>query len=78
MRRLVREIASGKGLNRVMPLDGSVTEGSLLNTGKPEISTGHHPPSLKRKDRQNRPYRDTLRKHGPTHQKWLVPRTVRV
>jgi hypothetical protein len=42
MRRLMREIASGKGLNRVMPLDGSVTEGSLLNTGKPEISTGHH------------------------------------
>ena len=35
MRRLMREIASGKGLNRVMPLDGSVTEGSLLNTGKP-------------------------------------------
>ena len=51
MRRLVREIASGKGLNRVMPLDGSVTEGSLLNTGKPEISAGHHTPSLKRKDR---------------------------
>ena len=37
--KLVREIASGKGLNRVMPLDGSVTEGSLLNTGMPEIST---------------------------------------
>ena len=51
MRRLMREIASGKGLNRVMPLDGSVTEGSLLNTGKPEFSTGHHTPSLKRKDR---------------------------
>ena len=52
MRRLMREMASGKGLNRVMPLDGSVTEGSLLNTGKPEISTGHHAPSLKRKDRR--------------------------
>ena len=64
MRRLVREIASGKGLNRVMPLDGSVTEGSLLNTGKPEISTGHHTPSLKRKDRQNRPYRDTCESMG--------------
>ena len=51
MRRLMREIASGKGLNRVMPLDGSVTEGSLLNTGKPELSAGHHTPSLKRKDR---------------------------